>query len=195
MIVLACASLAAVTATGAGCGGATAGRPSAEAERTIPAELLPIFRAAEGRYGVPWNVLAAINKVETDFGRNLGPSSMGAVGWMQFMPATWAQYGVDADGDGRADPNDPADAIFAAGAYVRASGASEDLRGAIFAYNHADWYVEQVLDTARTYAAAGLPAAEPDDACLLGLAEPGAGVRIAPGANLPGRALAPATVA
>ena len=113
---------------------------------------MPLYQAAERRYDVPWSVLAAINKIETDFGRNLGPSSAGAVGWMQFMPATWRAYGVDADGDGRADPDNPADAIFSAAAYLRASGAPADLERAIFAYNHADWYVEQVLTTARRYA-------------------------------------------
>src|SRR3954447_25137267 len=133
MVIVAAAALTAVTATGqlASSCGQTGGAPSAEAERAIPGDLLLLFRAAEGRYGVPWTVLAAINKVETDFGRNLGPSSMGAVGWMQFMPATWARYGVDADGDGRADPNDPADAIFSAAAYLRASGAPADIRGPV----------------------------------------------------------------
>ena len=95
----------------------------ANGERAIPAELLPLYQAAERRYAVPWSVLAAINQIETDFGRNLGPSSAGAVGWMQFMPATWRAYCVDADGDGRADPANPADAIFSAAAYLRASGA------------------------------------------------------------------------
>src|SRR4051794_3659237 len=68
---------------------------------------------------------------------------------MQFMPSTWATYGVDANLDGRRDPSNPADAIFAAARYLDAAGASTDLRGAIFAYNHADWYVDSVLAKAR----------------------------------------------
>ena len=68
-------------------------------------------------------MLAAINEIETDYGRNLAVSSAGALGWMQFMPATWQQYGVDADHDGVKDPNDPDDAIFAAARYLKAAGA------------------------------------------------------------------------
>jgi hypothetical protein len=111
-------------------GGLLGGPPTAAAE-AIPAELMPIFEAAEQRYGVAWSVLAAINKVETDFGRNVCVSSTGAIGWMQFMPATWRRYGVDGDGDGRKDPYNPRDAIPAAASYLRASGAQRDLRGAI----------------------------------------------------------------
>jgi len=127
------------------------GRPPTSAASAIPRTLMPIFRAAERRYGVPWNVLAAINKVETDFGRNLNVSSAGAIGWMQFMPATWRRYGVDGDNDGHKDPYNPKDAIPAAANYLRASGAPGDLRGALFAYNHATWYVQQVLSLARSY--------------------------------------------
>ena len=111
----------------------------------IPPFLLPIYQAAGVQYGVPWEVLAAINEIETDYGRNLNVSSAGAVGWMQFMPATWEAYGVDASGDGAKDPLNPVDAIFAAARYLKAAGAAEDLRRAIFAYNHADWYVDSVL--------------------------------------------------
>ena len=115
----------------------------------IPPFLLPIYQAAGVEYGVRWEILAAINEIETDYGRNLNVSSAGAQGWMQFMPATWKAYGVDADGDGRADPMSPVDAIFAAARYLRAAGAEDDLRKAIFAYNHADWYVDSVLLRAR----------------------------------------------
>ena len=103
-----------------------------------------------------WEVLAAINEIETDYGRNLNISSAGALGWMQFMPATWKTYGVDANGDGVKDPFNPVDAIFAAARYLRAAGADQDLRRAIFAYNHADWYVDSVLLRARVIG--GLPA-------------------------------------
>src|ERR687895_1097656 len=70
---------------------------------------------------------------------------------MQFMPPTWKAYGVDASGDGIADPYNPVDAIYAAARYLRASGAQTDLRRAVFAYNHADWYVDSVLKTAGVY--------------------------------------------
>ena len=115
----------------------------------IPPFLLPIYQAAGIEYGIRWEVLAAINEIETDYGRNLNISSAGALGWMQFMPATWKQYGTDANRDGRKDPFNPVDAIFAAARYLRAAGADDDLRRAIFAYNHADWYVESVLMRAR----------------------------------------------
>jgi hypothetical protein len=115
----------------------------------IPPFLLPIYQAAGMQYGIRWEVLAAINEIETDYGRNLNISSAGAVGWMQFMPATWAQYGVDANGDGQKDPFNPVDAIFAAARYLRAAGGDQDLRRAVFAYNHADWYVDSVLMRAQ----------------------------------------------
>jgi Transglycosylase SLT domain len=122
----------------------------------IPPFLLPIYQAAGIQYGIRWEILAAINEIETDYGRNLNISSAGALGWMQFMPPTWAAYGVDANGDGEKDPFNPVDAIFAAARYLRAAGADKDLYRAIFAYNHADWYVESVLMRARVIG--GLPA-------------------------------------
>ncbi|MEI6447477.1 MAG: lytic murein transglycosylase [Actinomycetes bacterium] len=124
-------------------------------EFRIPPFLLPIYQAAGIEYGIPWQILAAINSIETDYGRNLSVSSAGALGWMQFMPGTWAAYGVDANGDGKADPYNPADAIFAAARYLKASGGVTDLRAAIFSYNHADWYVNDVLKRARLLV--GLP--------------------------------------
>ena len=83
----------------------------------VPPMLIPIYQQAAAKYALgPQGpaVLAGINAVETGFGQNLGPSSAGALGWMQFMPPTWEEYGVDANGDGVADPNNPEDAIFAA---------------------------------------------------------------------------------
>ncbi|WP_211656660.1 lytic transglycosylase domain-containing protein, partial [Patulibacter medicamentivorans] len=121
----------------------------------IPPFLLPIYQAAGIQYGVRWEILAAINEIETDYGRNLSVSSAGALGWMQFMPATWKLYGVDANGDGKQDPYNPVDAIFAAARYLRAAGAEKDIKKAIFAYNHADWYVDSVLMRARLVG--GLP--------------------------------------
>ncbi len=115
----------------------------------IPPFLLPIYQAAGIEYDVPWQVLAAINEIETDYGRNLSVSSAGAVGWMQFLPSTWKVWGVDATGSGYADPYNPVDAIFAAARYLHAAGASRDLSKAIFAYNHASWYVQSVLLRAK----------------------------------------------
>ena len=122
----------------------------------IPPFLLPIYQAAGIEYGVRWEILAAINEIETDYGRNLNVSTAGAVGWMQFMPSTWKRYGVDANHDGRKDPFNPVDAIFAAARYLKAARADQDVRGAVFAYNHADWYVDSVLMRARLIG--GLPA-------------------------------------
>jgi len=115
----------------------------------IPPFLLPIYQAAGIEYDVPWQVLAAINEIETDYGRNLSVSSAGAVGWMQFLPATFKQYAVDATGTGTADPYNPVDAIFTAARYLAAAGASKNLPKAIFAYNHASWYVQSVLLRAK----------------------------------------------
>src|SRR5207302_921986 len=115
----------------------------------IPPFLLPIYQAAGTAYGVPWQVLAGINEVETDYGRDLSVSSASAEGWMQFLPSSWAVYGVDANGDGFKDPYNPADAIFAAARYLRAAGAASNLPGAIFSYNHSRAYVDSVLLRAR----------------------------------------------
>jgi Transglycosylase SLT domain len=122
----------------------------------VPLFLLPIYQAAGIEYGVRWEILAAINEIETDYGRNLNVSSAGALGWMQFMPASWRTYGVDANKDGRKDPFNPVDAIFAAARYLKAADYENDVRGSIFAYNHADWYVDSVLLRARLIS--GVPA-------------------------------------
>jgi Transglycosylase SLT domain len=117
----------------------------------IPPFLLPIYQACGTEYGIPWEVLASINKIETAFGTNLNVSSAGAVGWMQFLPSSWEAFGVDANGDGRKDPYNPVDAICAAANYLKLAGGNKDLYNAIFAYNHADWYVQEVLLYARAY--------------------------------------------
>jgi hypothetical protein len=121
----------------------------------VPPVLVPIYQRAAAAYALgPQGaaVLAGINAVETAFGTNLNVSSAGAEGWMQFMPSTWATYGVDANGDGVKDPYNPEDAIFAAASYLRAAGMPNDTYGAIYAYNHADWYVAEVLSNAACYA-------------------------------------------
>jgi murein DD-endopeptidase MepM/ murein hydrolase activator NlpD len=117
----------------------------------IPPFLLPIYQACGTEYGIPWEVLASINKIETAFGTNLNVSSAGAVGWMQFLPSSWEAYGVDANGDGRKDPYNPVDAICAAARYLKVAGGADDLYDAILAYNHADWYAQEVLLYARAY--------------------------------------------
>ncbi len=117
----------------------------------IPPFLLPIYQACGTEYGIPWEVLASINKIETAFGTNMGPSTAGAVGWMQFLPSSWEEYGLDANGDGHKDPYNPVDAICAAAHYLKVAGGSSNLYQAIFAYNHADWYVQEVLLYARAY--------------------------------------------
>ena len=118
----------------------------------IPLFLLPIYKAAAFQYDIPWQVLAAINEVETDYGTDLSVSTAGAVGWMQFMPSTWLRYGVDATEAGYADPANPVDAVFAAARYLHAAGASHNLDAAILAYNHSQEYVESVLLRARLIA-------------------------------------------
>jgi Transglycosylase SLT domain len=135
---------------------------------TVPRFLRGIYQAAQDRYGVRWEILAAINEIETYYGRNLNVSSAGAVGWMQFMPGSWHAYGTDANGDAVKDPYDPEDAIFSAARYLKASGYEHDVRAALFAYNHAGWYVDDVLARARRIAAenVSLPAARRLDAAF-----------------------------
>jgi len=117
----------------------------------IPPFLLPIYQACGTEYGIPWEVLASINKIESGFGTNMGPSSAGAIGWMQFLPSSWEAFGLDANGDGKKDPYNPVDAICAAAHYLKLSGGDHDLYKAIYSYNHADWYVQEVLGYARAY--------------------------------------------
>jgi murein DD-endopeptidase MepM/ murein hydrolase activator NlpD len=130
--------------------------PPAIQQRLPLSSLHPLWQQAGRAYRIPWQVLASINKIESNFGQNMGPSSAGAVGWMQFMPSTWLRWGLDADGDGIADPWNPTDAIFAAARYLAAAGGQTDLYRGVFAYNHAHWYVRDVLDLARVYGQGGL---------------------------------------
>ena len=107
------------------------------------AELLGYYREAEARFRVPWRVLAAINFVETGFGRLKNRSIAGARGPMQFMPATWRAYGLGGN------VRRPRDAILGAANYLRASGARRNMRRALFAYNRSRHYVTAVLRYAR----------------------------------------------
>jgi Ca2+-binding RTX toxin-like protein len=120
---------------------------------TSAAVLQPTWAAAARAFGLKWTVLAAITQIESGFGCNMGPSSAGAIGWTQFMPATWHRWGMDADGDRRASPYNSVDAIFSTARYLRASGAPHSYRRAIFAYNHAGWYVRDVLHRAKLFGA------------------------------------------
>jgi murein DD-endopeptidase MepM/ murein hydrolase activator NlpD len=129
--------------------------PPAQPQQLTFVELQPIWQAAAQAYGVPWSVLAAINKIESNFGQNMGPSSAGAIGWMQFMPDTWARWGLDATGDGVADPWNAEDAIYSAARYLAATGGASDIGSAVFSYNHAQWYVDEVLQLAQQYEGGG----------------------------------------
>jgi NlpC/P60 family/Transglycosylase SLT domain len=148
----------------------------------VPPQFMPFYLGAEQVYGVHWYVLAAIHFVETTFSSSPHMiSSAGAIGPMQFLPATWAGwsyniggglvssnvditsiavisrgggYGVDGCKDGKADPWDNCDAIYSAAHYLSRNGYSTDPRGAIWHYNHADWYVNKVLKKAEEFKAA-----------------------------------------
>jgi Transglycosylase SLT domain/CHAP domain len=111
--------------------------PSAVALQDIPAEYLGLVTKWAGIYGLDWTVLAGLLRVECDFGRHCGVSSAGALGPAQFLPGTWAVYGVDGNGDGRKDPWDPADAVAAAANYLRMLGAgtASGIRAALCHYN------------------------------------------------------------
>jgi len=108
--------------------------PAAPADR-----LLAFYGEAERRFGVPWHVLAAVNFVETAFGKVRSRSSAGAQGPMQFLPATWRAYGLGGD------VHDPHDAILGAANMLRANGAPRRVRRALYAYNHSERYVDAVL--------------------------------------------------
>lgn len=132
---------------------------SALAEAEIPPLYLSLYEQAGKHYGLDWAILAGIGKVECDHGRDPDPSctkegavnSAGAGGPAQFLASTWAEYGVEADGRGPPDRWDPADAIYGMANYLHASGAPRNYRKAIYAYNHAWWYVEEVEHWASLY--------------------------------------------
>ena len=174
VLLAAAAHLAAVAGAGAStCGGETglvgAAPASPTANREIPAGLVALYGQAAAAYRLGpdgWAWLAAINRIETDFGRDLSTSSAGAVGWMQFEPSTWAAFGVDANHDGRRDPYDPADAIAAAARYLSASGAPADWERAVRTYNGGPGsvgspstlgYWQSVASSATAYLGTGTP--------------------------------------
>jgi soluble lytic murein transglycosylase-like protein len=104
-----------------------------------PGALLDFYREGERRFGVPWNVLAAVNFVESAFGKLRSASAAGAQGPMQFTPSTWRAYGMGGN------VHDPHDAIIGAANYLRAAGARSSLRRALHAYNPSTLYVDAVL--------------------------------------------------
>jgi Transglycosylase SLT domain len=128
----------------------------------VPKKFVPIYQAAAAKYRLGPKgpaMLASIHFNETTFGTNTeNTTGSGAEGQMMFMPETWAAYGVDANGDGKKDPHDPEDAIHAAARYLRASGAPGNWHDAIFAYNHAEWYVDRIEEDFRTFNGSGMEA-------------------------------------
>lgn len=131
---------------------ATASTPTGQ-----PTTWLQLFQESAAQFcpGLPWTVLAAIGQIESADGSNMGPSSAGALGPMQFLPSTWAKWGISAFG-GPSPPDvwNAYDAVPSAARYLCAAGGATaaGLPGAIFAYNHANWYVAEVLALARAYA-------------------------------------------
>jgi hypothetical protein len=149
------ASLASLSAGAAGAGVSGIGVTA-----YAPADIIALYkRAALTCPGLPWGVLAGIGQVETNHGQNKNVSSAGAMGPMQFMPATFAAYGVDGDGDGIKDILDQTDAVFSAAHYLCANGGgnTEKLYDAIYHYNHLDSYVREVLSLAAQYQAGKQP--------------------------------------
>jgi hypothetical protein len=170
-----------VAIVGGVAGGQLSGNASASpvALADIPGDYLLAYQQAASRYGIDWAILAAIGKVECDHGRTqlagCNPRGTvnvaGATGPMQFLGSTWRRgtptmavpavgpptattadgYATDGDGDGIADAWNPADAIAGAARLLRANGAPRDYRRAVFAYNHADWYVDEVMEIATSY--------------------------------------------
>ncbi|MDE3130984.1 MAG: lytic transglycosylase domain-containing protein, partial [Acidobacteriota bacterium] len=136
--------------------------PSQAAVADIPPDYLLLYQQAGVAFDVPWQVLAGIGKVECDHGRNPDPAcwqegatnAAGAGGPMQFLASTWAEYGLDGNNDGRIDRWDPADAIVSAANFLKHNGAPDNIPAAVFAYNHSQAYVQQVLAWAGLYTAA-----------------------------------------
>jgi membrane-bound lytic murein transglycosylase B len=159
----------------AGNAGGPTGELNVGGRADIPADYLAWYIAAARTCpGLPWPVLAGIGKVESDHGRSplpgvhSGANFAGAEGPMQFLPGTFAEFAVNADPGQPLSPYDPADAIYTGARMLCADGArggsTAGLERAIFAYNHADWYVAEVMSWADTYAA--VPLASPKETPL-----------------------------
>ncbi|MDX6678705.1 MAG: hypothetical protein QOE31_2757, partial [Solirubrobacteraceae bacterium] len=136
-------------------------RAAADAELArrlrIPADYLALYRRSGVRYGLDWTRLAAVGAIESTHGQArsagvaTGANARGALGPAQFLGGTWERFGLDGDANGTRDAHDPADAIPAMASYLRASGAPQDWRAALRAYNHSDAYVDAVEDLATRY--------------------------------------------
>ena len=163
LIAAAALLLLPVLVISAATGGIAVASPTETAASTIPGPYLSLYMQAGIASGLPWQLLAAVGKVECDHGQSPDPSctqegvenQAGAGGPMQFLATTWNQYGLDADDDGQADRWDPVDAIFSAANYLKASGAPSNEQAALYAYNHSETYVQQVLAWANLYADTG----------------------------------------
>jgi cell wall-associated NlpC family hydrolase len=156
LLLLPALALAAVS------GGINLAAPSQTAVADIPPAYLLLYQEAGLGFDVPWEVLAGIGKVECDHGRNPNPAcwkhgaenAAGAGGTMQFLASTWQQYGIAASGTGTPDRWNPADAIVSAANFLKQNGAPGNIEQAVFAYNHSQAYVQQVLAWANLYASA-----------------------------------------
>jgi murein DD-endopeptidase MepM/ murein hydrolase activator NlpD/endonuclease/exonuclease/phosphatase family metal-dependent hydrolase len=198
-------ALGGLTAGGAGVSAAnecltTSAPVSATAVADIPPLALEAYQQASEASGVDWVFIAAIGKVETDHarfgGRTLdangdvqptpieGPmTDYGrAVGPMQFLTSTWESIGKDGNFDGKKDPQNIFDAAYGTGFYLKVNGAPGNMRKAIFAYNHATWYVDKVMAQAKEYRAASVEV-DPDG----NVTEPIKGQVAIAHANIPGR--------
>ena len=148
-------------AIAAASGGINLSTPSQTAVAEIPPDYLLLYQEAGLAFDVPWEVIAGIGKVECDHGRNPDPAcwkegatnAAGAGGLMQFLAPTWQTYGIAAGG-GAPDRWNAADAIISAANFLEANGAPENVEAAVFAYNHSDAYVQEVLAWAGLYASA-----------------------------------------
>jgi cell wall-associated NlpC family hydrolase len=148
-----CLLLLPILVIGAAMGGVQVAQPSANALADIPPDYLALYQEAATELGMPWELLAAVGKVESDHGRNPDcwqPNAAGAIGPMQFLPATFAEYDW---ASGSTDPNidDPRDAIYAAAALLVDNNVRDNPRQALYAYNHSSSYVDQVLSWAALY--------------------------------------------
>ena len=147
-------------AIAAASGGISMSTPSSSAVADIPPDYLLLYQEAGLGFDVPWPVLAGIGKVECDHGRNPDPAcwkqgvtnAAGAGGPMQFLASTWQEYGLAANGSGTPDRWNPADAVVSAANFLKQNGAPDQVEQAVFAYNHSQAYVQQVLAWANLYA-------------------------------------------
>ena len=136
--------------------------------QAIPDRVKALYVAAADSYRIPWQLLAGIGMAETRHGRNNATSSAGAQGLMQFMPRTFAAYGVDGDGDGRAEIRNDADSVFSAANYLTKSGVTNGQKGvidALWAYNRSTSYRNDVLYYAHAYATGSIVVAGEQEDC------------------------------